>query len=187
MSKYNWSLKYPDRARETQGRRRRRVRLEILEAYGKSRCALCSCSDTRVLDLDHIDGGGTRHRRHLKGKIYDQLYIEGFPDKGKYRILCRNCNWIVYLEKLKANKKPVTYSDKNYWPFSVVARAVALVNDGRKQGGIGAKKAFSIAVEDYNRTADIKFVLPEACKNNHASGILRGMKKRVEKQVEICK
>ena len=179
MSTYSWHKKHPDRANATHNRRRQRIRLAILDAYGDSKCILCGYNDVRALDLDHVDGGGTKHRKQLKGTyVQAMLHREGFPDKDKYRILCRNCNWIAYLEKVEEEKIPVTYSNKNYWPSSIILHAIELVNDGRQAGGIGAKEAFAIATEEHNKTAEVKFVLPASCKNSYASGILWQMKRR---------
>jgi len=179
--KYSWSVRHPDRRRETSHKRRLKIRAAILEAYGNSKCARCGCTDTRVLDLDHIGGGGNTHRRQLGANVnfYNTLYIQGFPDKDKYRILCRNCNWIAYLEQ-KEQRRPVQYSGRNKWPTSVMIRAVELVTDGRKPNGVGAKEAIAKAVEEYNATAEKKIAPSKAYQDSNASGILWAFKKRLQ-------
>jgi hypothetical protein len=78
------------------------LRAEIIFYYsdGKNCCSSCGMGDFRVLDLDHVEGGGNKHRELSKGgtySIYSQLKREGFPEG--YQVLCRNCNWIKALEK----------------------------------------------------------------------------------------
>jgi hypothetical protein len=49
------------------------------------------------LTLDHINGGGTKHRREnnkANCAIYRLLAHQGYPDG--YRILCHNCNYLSY-------------------------------------------------------------------------------------------
>ena len=48
---------------------------------------------TLALTVDHIGGGGSRHRRKLRyWSIYKWLVVEGFP--SGYQILCMNCQMI---------------------------------------------------------------------------------------------
>ena len=73
-------------------RYRRKLKLEILNYYGKI-CACCGESAIEFLTIDHIDGGGTVHRKQMQRygcNFYVWLIMQGFP-KG-YRILCFNCN-----------------------------------------------------------------------------------------------
>jgi hypothetical protein len=82
------------------------LRLEILRYYGGliPKCSLCQTEDIEVLDIDHIDGGGSAQRRNqnlLGSKFYYWLKRNNFPDG--FRVLCRNCNWKEYLRK-KENK-----------------------------------------------------------------------------------
>jgi hypothetical protein len=75
-------------------RRAAELRRAILDAYGPD-CACCGESEPAFLTLDHIDGGGTQHRKSIHGKVYDQLRRQGFP--SGYRVLCWNCNWAYRL------------------------------------------------------------------------------------------
>ncbi len=86
-----------------------RVKLKVLSHYSPSvlcQCSLencwhgdrpCPVSDTRALNIDHVNGGGTKHVRAIKGQkhgssFYRWLIAQEFP-KG-YQVLCINCNWI---------------------------------------------------------------------------------------------
>jgi len=60
---------------------------------------LCGFADIRALSIDHIDGGGNKHRRFLGfglfgagQKFYSWLKKEGYPEG--YQTLCMNCQWI---------------------------------------------------------------------------------------------
>lgn len=74
----------------------RKLRLEVIKAYGGC-CACCGEKRLEFLAVDHINGGGTKHRKELnKGKnrggraFYHLLRRSGWP--AGYRILCHNCN-----------------------------------------------------------------------------------------------
>lgn len=74
-------------------RRSRNLRQEVIDAYG-GRCACCGTMEYEFLCLDHINGGGRKHRLETKSSrttIYWQVKQDGFP-KDKYRLLCWNCN-----------------------------------------------------------------------------------------------
>jgi hypothetical protein len=62
--------------------------------YG-SRCSCCGEKEIKFLTIDHIKGGGTRHRKKLSNgvrDIYQQIIFN--PLKRKlYTVLCMNCNW----------------------------------------------------------------------------------------------
>ena len=73
------------------GARIRLVRLEAIAAYG-GQCACCGEVRQEFLTIDHINGGGNKHRKALNGSsVFDALKREGFP-KDRYRLLCYNCN-----------------------------------------------------------------------------------------------
>ena len=73
--------------------RRARLRSEMLEAYG-SKCECCGEAERMFLQLDHIDGGGTKERKEFRNVEYLMLDLKkrGWP-KEKYRLLCANCNF----------------------------------------------------------------------------------------------
>ena len=71
-----------------------RLKREVFEAYGGCRCACCGETTFEFLSIDHVDGGGTRHRKTLGEKSSRTLYLwlrrNNFPPG--YRVLCFNCN-----------------------------------------------------------------------------------------------
>jgi hypothetical protein len=69
---------------------------ELIDAYDGV-CACCGETETAFLTLDHIGGGGRKHRKTYAGKnaaleIRKELKAQGWP-KDKYRLLCMNCNF----------------------------------------------------------------------------------------------
>lgn len=100
-----WRAKNLDRAREIEKRARdkyrqahpdfrRRIRQEVLEAYGAS-CACCGETTPQFLAVDHIHNDGATHRKELGTKAGSGFYLwlkrEGFP-KDRFQLLCHNCN-----------------------------------------------------------------------------------------------
>jgi hypothetical protein len=68
------------------------VRRDAIEAYGgKYQC--CGESTYEFLGIDHIEGGGTQHRKELTAAgttLYLWLRKEGYPEG--FQVLCHNCN-----------------------------------------------------------------------------------------------
>lgn len=69
----------------------KRLRLQIMDMYGHA-CSCCGESHYNFLTLEHILGGGNRHRKgRAPYTVYKEILAEGYrPDK--YTILCYNCN-----------------------------------------------------------------------------------------------
>lgn len=87
-----WARKYPERTRKNHETWWLKLKLEMLNAYGK-KCACCEEANIKLLCIDHIHGGGNKERKKegIKGvKFYGLLRRRGFP-KG-YQTLCFNCN-----------------------------------------------------------------------------------------------
>ena len=82
-----------------------RLRSETIELYG-GQCACCGEKELRYLQLDHIKGGGNKHRKKL-GIGYGALRaaVHGINvqtmitwarrncSKGTLQVLCANCNF----------------------------------------------------------------------------------------------
>jgi hypothetical protein len=79
-------------------------KLRVLEHYsnGAMACAVCGKKNINFLTVDHINGGGCRHRREVNA---DMLYwlerkyrTTGIWPKG-YQVLCANHNFIKKFEE----------------------------------------------------------------------------------------
>jgi hypothetical protein len=79
-------------ARESHARNRKRIRDEMVEAYG-GRCTCLCCPETNpaFLTLEHINGDGKEHRAQVGSHTYADLRRRGWPKEG-YTLLCWNCN-----------------------------------------------------------------------------------------------
>jgi hypothetical protein len=76
-------------------RKRKKWRLTVLNHYGK-KCKCCNEKNLEFLCIDHINGGGNKHKKSLKIRgrsFYRWLIRNNFP-KG-YRTLCHNCNMAI--------------------------------------------------------------------------------------------
>lgn len=88
-----WRANNPAKARRSCREEHRRLRREIIAGYGGV-CVHCGDDRWQVLTVDHINGGGTRHRKQFHGNagmFYRWLRDQGFP-RDDYRLLCYNCN-----------------------------------------------------------------------------------------------
>jgi hypothetical protein len=68
---------------------------------GGFKCNRCGITDYRVLQLDHINGGGQKQMRvvgHQHYKDYKWIIANPIEAQSKYMILCANCNWIKRYE-----------------------------------------------------------------------------------------
>jgi len=70
-----------------------RARLACLYHYGRA-CACCGEREISFLQIDHVNGGGRRHREEV-GNLYAWLRRNGFPEG--FQTLCANCNWGKHL------------------------------------------------------------------------------------------
>jgi hypothetical protein len=86
--------KDPVKLAEHHKRKRYRRKYHILSHYsnGTLACACCGEDHIEFLAIDHIEGGGTQHRKALGvgDRFYLWLMREDYP--SGYRVLCHNCN-----------------------------------------------------------------------------------------------
>lgn len=78
-----------------QRERLRRERNTAVETLG-GECVSCGFSDKRALQIDHINGGGSKERktRAFKGSFHSHVIKSFLKGEEKYQLLCANCNWI---------------------------------------------------------------------------------------------
>jgi len=71
----------------TQSLRNRKI---VIAHYG-GKCDCCCETTYEFLEIDHINGGGTKHRREVVGShIITWIIKNNYPDS--FRVLCANCN-----------------------------------------------------------------------------------------------
>ena len=99
--------KKKERIKESQKKcsrvRNRRIRKAVIETLG-GKCIRCGIIDIRVLQIDHISGGGSKERKERGfGQQFHSYVIQSFlKGENKYQLLCANCNWIKRVENQEA-------------------------------------------------------------------------------------
>lgn len=84
------------------------LRFKVLEAAGGARCVNCGFSDWRALQVDHVNGGGTKEMRENRTYNNPRVYAKIIKESPeKYQVLCANCNWIKRYEKKEHRQKAV--------------------------------------------------------------------------------
>src|SRR5712664_1433554 len=69
-------------------------RIKILSLLG-NKCSKCGIDDFRVLQVDHINGGGSKEVNRSAKSLYDNIV----NNPKLFQLLCANCNWIKRFEK----------------------------------------------------------------------------------------
>lgn len=83
-----------------------KARALALYSPGEIKCAICPEKRTDFLEIDHINGGGTKQKREdprFSGGGGFYQYIIDNP-QSDLRVLCRNCNWITYYDRLRSSR-----------------------------------------------------------------------------------
>ena len=95
-----WAATHRSQYARNQREWKRKIREAALRHYsgGTPLCACCGETMLDFLTLDHVGGGGVKHRRALAEEgqgsgtaIYSVLKKLGYP--SGYQVLCCNCNW----------------------------------------------------------------------------------------------
>ena len=70
----------------------RKLKEMVIERYshGTNKCAMCGLAAMNNLTIDHVNGGGTEHRKEIGCELYKWLIDNNFPDG--YQVLCFACN-----------------------------------------------------------------------------------------------
>lgn len=97
-----WQKNNPDKVKIFSKRRDIKLKYLVLSFYckGEPHCICCGEKTLEFLSIDHINGGGRRHRDELKKMIgykgnsalYRWLRDTKFPEG--FQVLCMNCNWV---------------------------------------------------------------------------------------------
>jgi len=75
-----------------------KLRENVIDVYGAT-CMICGFKDKRALQIDHINGGGSKQRKIMSPRqLLFYLKRNNFP-KENYQILCANCNSIKKMKK----------------------------------------------------------------------------------------
>jgi hypothetical protein len=83
---------------ETAQRHRWGQKQRVVDMLGGA-CVRCGMTDIRVLQFNHINGGGTREREVLTYFAFLRAAIAGNYDLNKIDLRCANCNVIFEYEQ----------------------------------------------------------------------------------------
>lgn len=94
----NWREKDKGHYLQLQRNYNKENRMKIIEVLG-GKCVKCGFLDWRALQVDHINGGGTKDIRSKGTNIYYRCLTEDIiKNPNKFQLLCANCNWIKRYE-----------------------------------------------------------------------------------------
>jgi hypothetical protein len=79
--------------KSSQKKYRIKLKQEVIQYYG-GKCECCGENYINFLTIDHVNGGGRKHRKEINiqggWKFYEWLKKNGYPEG--FRVLCFNCN-----------------------------------------------------------------------------------------------
>ena len=87
-----WWKSNPDKTRATAKKCRDKIRDTVIATYG-GKCVCCGETHPVFLTIDHVNGGGRKHREAIGGSgtiFYRWLKQNGYPKE--FQVLCYNCN-----------------------------------------------------------------------------------------------
>ena len=94
--KYRKTLKGMKNRLEIERFYREKYKTLLYDFWG-NKCVGCGFSDSRALQIDHVEGKGSKHMKYLKlnrFSYYKKIYEEVINGSKDYQPLCANCNWI---------------------------------------------------------------------------------------------
>jgi hypothetical protein len=90
-----WVKEHPELQKKTKKKSREKVRVAVLKMIAKSEhpvCENCGCDDIRLLEINHINGGGYQDTKGCRGsRFYQKIYKKQRPTDD-LNVLCRVCN-----------------------------------------------------------------------------------------------
>ena len=86
----------------------KKIRQGAISVLG-GKCVRCGFTDIRALQIDHINGGGSKDvkRRGRGGQFYNQVMNSFLNKENEFQLLCANCNWIKRVENNEVRKSCV--------------------------------------------------------------------------------
>ena len=93
-----WRDNNQEKVKAAAQRRQNARKMAAFRAYGGAECVCCHEATIEFLSIDHVNGGGTKHRLSIKSngrgnQFYSWLKQHGYPPG--FRVLCMNCNFAL--------------------------------------------------------------------------------------------
>jgi predicted restriction endonuclease len=89
----NWRTNHKELCAQYSYEANQRIKKKIFDYYGH-KCTCCGETEEAFLTLDHINGGGTKHRKEIgfgTKPLYMWLIKHNFPPE--FQTLCMNCQF----------------------------------------------------------------------------------------------
>lgn len=108
--KKEWAKKNPEKIRKYHRRYNRKIKEKVFELLGNM-CNNPQCPipkdklDPRSLQLDHINGGGTKERQKITKHYWNYIYEKILNGSKDYQLLCAYCNWMKRFERNEFKKR----------------------------------------------------------------------------------
>lgn len=93
---------HKENIRIVQKKSNQKLKSEILTYYGQGECACVVCGEDRLacLSIDHINGGGSKHRKDLQKTAYNfYRWLRSNDWPQGYQTLCMNCQFIKKVDE----------------------------------------------------------------------------------------
>jgi len=104
-----------------------KIKLEVFARIDPAmKCAMCGCGDIRLLEINHIKGGGNKEQQRLKktdhnlSQNFIMLIHNGKRGTEDLNLLCRVCNSIDHLERAYGNTGLRVVWDKQVTNLTVI-------------------------------------------------------------------
>lgn len=86
-----------------------RERALLVVGGGQITCSACGFNDARAIDINHKNGNGNKERVLLsKGSKGSMMFYRkicsGKRNTDDLNLLCRNCNWIDWIERQRSQR-----------------------------------------------------------------------------------
>lgn len=92
----NYYLDNKPKIRLQQNKYKLELKQSIMQHYGNGKCLMCGFANIQALTIDHVNGGGSNHRKTIgvtgSYSFYRWLVNNQYPDG--YQCLCMNCQMI---------------------------------------------------------------------------------------------
>lgn len=78
----------------------KRLKAKVVRALGGPRCNECGCTVEKILEVNHLRGGGQKEAKNGSSIQLYRRIARGDFRPGEFNMLCRVCNAAHYVRKL---------------------------------------------------------------------------------------
>jgi hypothetical protein len=90
----NWAKKNREKSRDINRRYIHRLHDKVIDLLG-GKCIRCGITDKRVLQVNHMNGGGCQEFKKLGAAVFYNQILQGKRKTDDLEARCSNCN-IIY-------------------------------------------------------------------------------------------